>query len=160
MRDRCLAILIVVLGFSILGCAGGAGTRPKDVHPADRMLELVDHHLEELDGNIEGLAKHISSLQRMPEATDPNIRELRKLDLAGWKLHQEQWHLQRDHWEFARALLEQRKESPDEKSEILDRWARHEQEFEAALDDFRQERHELERKRLQAEARLFEQYLR
>jgi len=125
----------------------------------DTTIGMLDRHLTELSGNINRLTDRMDDLRRMPETPDPTIRDLRALDLAGWELHQQQWVLQREHLRFARTQLQRVIESPGDKAHIRDEWMKHEQAFEAAMDDFRQQRHALEQKRLQVEAQAIDRFL-
>lgn len=159
MQARWLGLLVATILVAAQGCAGTAATREAS-HPSDVMLGMLDRHLTQLNANIDDLDKRIAGLQRMPETTDSTISEVRALDIAGWQLHQRQWTLQRDHLRFARAQLQRAKANPGDKPPLLEEWNQHEQEYEAALDGFRQQRHELERKRLQVEAQLIQRDLR
>lgn len=164
MKNRRFVSLALALILAAHGCARLTGP-PYDVvapvqHTPETVMGLLDRHLSQLNRNIEGLTDRMADLQHMPDTPDPTIRELRALDLAGWQLHQQQWLLQREHLRYARAQLQRATEHPSEKPAILDAWTKHEQEFEAALDDFRQQRHALEKQRLQVEARLIDRYLR
>jgi len=123
-------------------------------------MGLIDRHLSQLSRNIDDLNDRMADLKHMPDTPDPTIRDLRALDLAGWQLHQQQWILQREHLQFARMQLQRATDHPNEKAQLQQEWTKHEQEFEAALDDFRQQRHALEKKRLQVEAELIDRYLR
>jgi prefoldin subunit 5 len=164
MQKRWLAWLVLTFVIAAQGCTGLTGT-PRDVvaplqYTPETVMGMLDKHLVQLNRNIEGLTDRMADLQHMPDTLDPTIRELRALDLAGWQLHQEQWLLQRGHLQYARAQLQRAAENPSEKPQILQEWTKHEQEFEDALDDFRQQRHALEKKRLQVEAQLIDRHLR
>lgn len=159
MQARWLGLLVVTILFVAPGCVGTAIQR-EAVPPADMMLGMLDRHLTQLGANIDELDKRIANFQRLPKTDDPTVSEVRALDLAGWRLHQRQWMLQRDHLRFAQGQLQRAKANPGDKPRLLEEWNKHEQEYEAALDDFRQQRHELERKRLQVEAQLIQRDLR
>jgi predicted nucleic acid-binding Zn-ribbon protein len=164
MRARRLILPVLTCLYALAGCAQGTGA-PRDVvapvhHTPETVQGLLDRHLSQLNASIDGLDDRMAEIKRTPDTPDPTIRELRALDLAGWQLHQQQWVLQREHLRFARAQLRRATEQPNEKPKIQQEWAKHEQEYEAALDEFRQQRHALEKKRLQVEAQLIDRYLR
>ena len=164
MQDRRLSLAAIMMLCALPGCAGPTGTQRDIVEPVqhtrETVLGLIDRHLAQLNKSIEGLNDRMADLKQMPDTPDPTIRELRALDLAGWQLHQQQWVLQREHLQYARTQLQRATEHQNEKPQIQQEWTTHEQEFEATLDDFRQQRHALEKKRLQVEAQLIDRYLR
>lgn len=94
----------------------------------------------------------------MPAITDPRVQELHALDLPGWQLHQQQWVLQREHLTFAVNQIQRVRANPHEKPEILTQWTTRQQHFATALDDLRAQRRTLERKRLEVESHVLEQY--
>jgi hypothetical protein len=164
MGDRSLMLPVLIYLGALAGCAEWAGA-PRDVvapvqHTPETMMGLLDRHLAQLNTSIEELGDRMAELKRTPDTPDPTIRELRALDLAGWQLHQQQWILQREHLRFAQAQLQRATAHPSDKPAIQQEWTKHEQEFEAALDNLRQERHALEKKRLAVEAQLIDRYLR
>ena len=124
----------------------------------ETMIGMLDQHLAELSTSIEGLNHRMDHLKNMPDTPDPSIRELRALDMAGWELHQQQWVLQREHLTYARTQLGRVLESPGEKAQIHEDWTKHVQKFEAAMEDFRQQRHTLEQKRLKVESQVIDQF--
>lgn len=128
-------------------------------YPLDRVIQMLDTHLKQLQTNLEVLNGRIQKLQEFPETHDPIIHELRALDLVAWELHREQWRLQREYLEYTHQQLQRVQENPDEKPNILKEWTARKEEYEAALDDFRQKRQDLEAKRIQVEARLMQRYL-
>jgi hypothetical protein len=163
MKDRRFILAACMLLTTHYGCANLA-TEPKDVvapkqHTPETVVGMIDRHLQQLNKSMEMLDERIADLKSMPDVADPTIRELRALDLAGWQLHQQQWLLQREHLQYARVQLLRATEHPDDKPQLQAAWTTHEQEFEAALDDFRQQRHALEKKRLQVEAQLIDRHL-
>lgn len=150
---------VVSLGLGVAGCFGPhTGERgPADpVHPVMGMLHTG---IEQLDANIEGLTRQITDIQGLPAPHDPILQELVALDLAVWQLHRQQWVLQRDHLWFIRDRL-LRKQAAADYRQLLAEWAEHEQRYETALEDLRQQRHTLEQKRVQVETRLIERSLR
>lgn len=164
MPNTLIASLLVITLAAAGGCTGAPlfqrESPPAAAHPADVVQTMLARHLGQLDANIGRLSKQISELEKMPDTPDPTIREIRALDLAGWQLHQQQWLLQREHFRFAQDQLRRLKENPSEKPKLLGEWSKHEREYEAVLDGFRQQRHALEKKRLQVEAQVVERYLR
>lgn len=163
MRERWLPLIGALVFLAAQGCASMSESAPakaQPAHPADPMLDMLNAHLNQLDASLAGLSKRLASMKEQPEHEDPIIREIRALDLAGWEMHRQQWLLQRDHLRFAERQLQLVKEHPEQKAQLHDEWVRKEREFEAALESFRKQRHELEQKRLQAEAQLVEQHLR
>lgn len=164
MRERWLPVIGALVFLAAQGCAGmsdkPAPAAAQPAHPADPMLDMLNAHLNQLENSLNGLDKRLAAMKAQPEHEDPIFREIRALDLAGWELHRQQWMLQRDHLRFAERQLQRVKEHPEQKLQIRDEWVKGEQEFEAALEGFRKQRHDLEHKRLQAEAQLVEQHLR
>lgn len=159
MRQRYSAILGSLMLLAAGGCATGAPA-PDQPHPADLVSTMLERHLNELDAGIARLDKQLAEMQQLPETADPTLREIRALDLVGWQLHQQQWLLQREHFRYAQDRLREVKAHPENKAQLLQQWMTHEKEYEKALDDFRQRRHELEQKRHQIEAQIVERYLR
>lgn len=124
-----------------------------------RIVDMLDSHLQQLENNLEALDRRIEHLEEFPETSDPIMRELRALDLAAWELHREQWRMQQDHLTYTHEQLKRAQENPAKKSDILKVWEQRQGEYEASLHDFRQQRHELEEKRVEVEARLIRRYL-
>lgn len=164
MQERWLPVVPLVLALALPSCASLPASQRDIVEPLqhtpETVMGLIDRHLSQLSRNIDDLNDRMADLKHMPDTPDPTIRDLRALDLAGWQLHQQQWILQREHLQFARMQLQRATDHPNEKAQLQQEWTKHEQEFEAALDDFRQQRHALEKKRLQVEAELIDRYLR
>jgi chromosome segregation ATPase len=151
-----LAAVVLLAGW---GCAiTVAPSEPP--HQADLVMAMLDRHLGQLDANISRLDKQIADLQKVPETQDATLREIRSLDLKGWQLHEQQLKVQREHFRFAQDQLLEAKTHPENKARLLEQWTRHEQGYERALDDLRQQRHRLEQQRHQAEAQVVERYLR
>lgn len=159
MRGSVCAGLVTVCLLAGWGCAM-VGAPPEPVHQADLVVTMLERHLGQLDANIDRLERQIAELHKVPETQDPVLREIRTLDLQGWHLHQEQWKIQREHFRFAIGQIRQVKARPDAKAQLLEQWAKHEQDYERALDELRQQRHQLEQRRHQAEAQVVERYLR
>ncbi|MBM4124333.1 MAG: hypothetical protein FJ246_05185 [Nitrospira sp.] len=142
-----------------LGCAGAETVERKAEPVGNPVLGLLNKDLIRLNVNIEQITKRITDLQGMPESADPTLRELRGLDLSGAQLHKQQWILQRDQLAFAKEQVNKADDNPSGKSRLLEEWRARQQQFEAAADDLRQQRHALERKRGQVEARLVDRAL-
>lgn len=158
MRGSVCAGLVTVLLLAGWGCAT-IGAPPEPVHQTDVVMTMLERHLGQLDANIDRLEQQVAALQRVPDTEDPVLREIRALDLKGWHLHQAQWKVQREHFRFALEEIREVKARPDRKAQLLDQWTRHEQDYERALDELRQQRHQLEQRRHQAEAQIVERYL-
>ncbi len=109
---------------------------------------------------MEDVAERIEVLRSIPPIDDPVIQELRKLDLEGWELHEEQWRLQLKHLRFAEDLLKKFHEGSKDKAELLKIWVDHEREYESALAAYRDKRHAIEGARLRKEGKMIERYLR
>jgi len=107
---------------------------------------MLQQGIIELNGSIEELIRHISDLQQMPPVSDPNIQELRALDLAGWELHRQQWILQRDHLMFSVNQIQRILADPRQ------------QQFVKMLEELSAHRQKLERKRLEVESQVLGQY--
>lgn len=162
MQTRWVLFSILSFVFGIQSCAAVQKSidivQPLEQTP-DTVVGMLDKHLAELDRNIAELNERMADLKHMPDTPDPTIRELRALDLAGWELHQQQWILQREHLQFARTQLRQVSQSPGDKPRLHGEWTKHEEAFEAAMQDFRQQREALEQKRLQVEAQFIDNFL-
>lgn len=128
-------------------------------YPIDRVIQMLDTHLRQLEGNLEMINQRIQKLREFPATDDPIIRELRALDLEAWELHREQWRLQQEYLAFAHQQLQRVKDDPGLKSDIVNEWKARQEAYTTALNDYRQKRHDLETRRIQVEARLIERYL-
>jgi hypothetical protein len=155
-----MVVIVGAVWTLIVGCHGSAGLATKEVSPPYPVLGMLNKGIIQLTVNIDNLNKRMAELEQAEGAMDPTLRELRALDLSGWRLHQQSWLLQREHLEFAKERLLEARKNVHEKARVLEAWTEHEQRYERALDDLRQERLGLEKQRLQAEARLIEQSLR
>ena len=102
------------------------------IRPLNLILLDLDKHIGELTINVEEVAERIEVLRAMPPSEDPVIQELRKLDLEGWELHEEQWRLQLQHLKFTEDLLKKFREGSGEKAELLKIWIDQEREYETA----------------------------
>lgn len=151
--------VVLLAGLVVSGCAGTGGAMTDAPQATDPLLGMLDKGIFQITANLDRSTRWMGELQRIPQTSDPIMRELRALDLSAWELHRQQWQLQRDHLRFAKEHLLRARAHPDEKSQLLTQWAQHEQAYEKALEDLRQQRHALERQRFQVEARLVERSL-
>lgn len=149
---------IISLGLGLTGCLGPS-TGERSPADADPVVSMLHAGIEQLDVNIEGLTRQITDIRGLPAPPDPILQELVALDLAVWQLHRQQWVLQREHLWFTRERLLRKKAASANRQQLLTEWTQHEQRYEAALEDLRQQRHALEQTRVQLEARLIEQSL-
>ena len=154
MRIMVLGVMLVI-GGSWVPWASSESMRPLNL-----ILLDLEKHIGELTINIEDVAERIEVLRAMPPADDPIIQELRKLDIAGWELHEEQWRLQLTHLKFAEDLLKQFHKGTGDKAELLKTWIDHERKYETALETYRDKRHAIEGDRLQKEGKMIERYFR
>jgi hypothetical protein len=148
----------LMVAISLAACAS---TGPKDrmqVPTVDPFVGLLNKGITQLDININGLTKRIDA-QQIPAGENPLLQELQALNLSGWQLHQRQWTLQRDHLLLARDLLQNAEKGQAEKTQLLEQWRRHEQQYAKAIDELRQQRLSLEQKHQDVEARIVEQRL-
>jgi hypothetical protein len=65
--------------------------------PADALIARLDQGIMELNENLAHLRQHIAELDHMSAASDPLLQTLRALDLAAWRLPEQQWQLQLEH---------------------------------------------------------------
>jgi len=152
---------IMVLGVAlILGGNWLPLAASETIRPLNLILLDLEKHIGELTINIEEVAERIEVLREMPPIDDPIIQELRKLDLEGWELHEEQWRLQLQHLKFTEDLLKKFHGGSGEKAEFLKVWIDHERQYETALEAYRGKRHAIEGARLQKEGLMIERYLR
>lgn len=150
-----------MLGFLLLaaaGCATGIDTVRTESQTWG-LTERLDQGIAQLTASIESLDRRMSE-QQLPSGADDGMGELQTLDLSAWQLRRQQWVLQREHLAFAKELLGLAKERPDEKAGLVEQWVTHVREYMNQLEDLRQRRYALERKRLQIEAQVIEHALR
>lgn len=153
---------VVVLGsllLSLVACTGPTVTERKADSSGNPALGLINRDIMRLGINIEGIKKRMAEMQALPASSDPTQRELRALDLSTSQLHQQQWILQRDHLLFAKEQLKRASESQAAKQQLLEEWRQREQQYEKAIEELRQQRMALERKRVQVEGQLVERSL-
>lgn len=147
--------VVLIIGGSLPGLA-----MSETIRPLNLILQDLDKHIGELTINIEEVTERIEVLRSIPPIDDPLIQELRKLDLEGWELHEEQWRLQLRHLKFTEDLLKKFHKGSGDKAELLNIWIDHEQEYESTLAAYRDKRHAIEGARLQKEGKMIERYLR
>lgn len=151
---------LVVGVLLFMGACWPAVAVSETIRPLNLILEDLKKHIGELTINIEDVAERIEVLRSIPPIDDPIIQELRRLDLEGWELHEEQWRLQLGHLRFTENLLKQLHTGAGEKAELLNVWIDHEREYESTLAAYRDKRHAIEGARLQKEGKMIERYLR
>jgi hypothetical protein len=164
MNEGIRWVIVGALLTLAVGCAGPTSAiqlgYADDESEPDVILGTMENRIVQLTTNIERLGKQIAALTQAPDTTNPVLRELRALDLAGWQLHQQQWILQRAHLLFTKEQLRRALETPPDKPQLLAQWTKQEQQYQTALEDLRQQRYALEQKYFQSEAQMIEQYLR
>ena len=159
MEVRRQWVLVGALAISVASCVGTSQMDPEPVPPDDPVSGLLSKGITQLNSNINALSKRMNDVQQASAGTDPVLQELQALDLSGWQLHQQQWVLQRDHLVMARDALRRASKSQGEKGQLLAQWRQHQQQYMKALEELRQQRHYLESKHLEVEARLVERGL-
>jgi hypothetical protein len=141
----------------LVGCAH-MNPREASAPSHDPMIERLGQGIDDLKENLVRLRRHIEELNRTLPSDDPTIEELRRLDMAGWRLHEQQWQAQLAHLTFARDGIRQAEAAPSLKGRLREQWLAQQERFTATLDDLRTQRHELERRRLQLESSLVQHY--
>lgn len=154
---RILCGSLVAIG--VAACVGSPNNNPGPVPASDPVIGLLDKGITQLNVNISALSKRIDDIKQSSPGTDPLLQEMQALDISGWQLHEQQWVLQRDHLQFGRDLLERVRTNQNEKRRTIDQWHQHWKQYVTALDELRQQRHNLENKHLEVEARLIERGL-
>jgi uncharacterized protein YukE len=148
-----------VLAFAVAACAGTGQGQRELPPPDDPVIGLLSKGITQLNVNINTVSKRMNDVQQASAGTDPALQELQALDLSGWQLHQQQWILQRDHLVLTRDTLQRVRLSQEEKAQLLAQWQQHRRQYVKALEDLRRQRHQLESKHLEVEARLIERRL-
>lgn len=148
-----------VIVISVAACADTGQIQRELVPPDDPVIGLLSKGITQLNININTVSKRMNDIQQASAGTDPALQELQALDLSGWQLHQQQWILQRDHLVLTRDTLQRVQLSREEKAQVLAQWQQHRRQYVKALEDLRQQRHQLESKHLEIEARLIERRL-
>lgn len=157
--SRMTNVFALVL-FLIMGFIGTSLATAQEMHPLSSIITDIEHHIAELTLNIEKISDRMKFLHDVPTSNDPLIQEVQNLDLRGWELHQEQWKLQLDQLRLTEELLRRVHTHPEEKSGALQTWLSQIEQFKAAMNDYRQQRAEIEVLRIDTEVKLIEQYLR
>lgn len=152
--------ILVCCGLMLLiGCAH---MDPPEAHAPSQdpspMIERLGLGIDDLKENLVRLRRHVEELSRTPRSDDQTIEALRTLDMAGWQLHEQQWQAQLAHLTFALDRIHQAEAAPGSKGRLLQEWLAEQDRFTATLDDLRQQRHEIERRRLQLESGLVQHY--
>ena len=150
--------ILLCSGLMIL--VGCAHMNQREVHAPshDPLIERLGQGIDDLKENLVRLRRHIEDLSRTPLSDDPTMEALRALDLAGWRLHEQQWQAQLTYLTFTRDGIRQAEAAPSSKGRLREEWLAQQEKSIATLDDLRKQRHELERKRLQLESRLVQHY--
>ena len=143
----------------LLGCAEPSFQKGS-TQPPDPVLTMLHQGIVELNGSIDELRLHIKDLEELPSVSDANIQELHGLDLAGWKLHLQQWILQRDHLLYTVNQIQRVRRDAREKPMAASEWKDRQQEFLKTLEELSTNRQKLERKRVEVESQVVEQYFR
>lgn len=150
--------ILVCCGLVIL--VGCAHMNPREAHAPshDPVIARLGQGIDDLKENLVRLRRHIEELSRTPPSDDPTIEELRALDMAGWRLHEQQWQAQLAHLTFALDHIRQAQAAPGSKGRLREEWLAEQERFTTTLDDLRKRRHEIERRRLQLESGLVQHY--
>ncbi|WP_447982991.1 hypothetical protein [Nitrospira sp. Nam74] len=151
--------ILVYSGLIILvGCAHNMDSREAPAPSHDPLIARLGQGIDDLQENLLRLRRHIEELSRIPPSGDPTIEELRTLDIAGWRLHEQQWQTQLAHLTIALDRIRQAEAAPGSKGRLREEWLVEQERFTATLDTLRKQRHELERRRLQLESGLVQHY--
>lgn len=160
MNRRGLRVLVgSVLAITVAACADTGQIQGELAPPDDAVLGLLNKGITQLNANINTVSKRMNDVQQSSTGTDPALQELQALDLSGWQLQQQQWILQRNHLVLTRDTLQQVQMNREEKTQVLAQWQQHRSRYVKAMENLRQQRHQLESKHLEAEARLIERRL-
>ena len=139
---------------------GGVGSSlaASDMRPLPMIISDLERHIVELQLNISKIENRLGHLQDAPTTNDPLIQQLRDLDLKGWTLHEEQWKYQLKHLQFAEELLKDVTKTGQGRSQLLNKWEAHRQQYEADLEAYRHQRHAIEEQRLLVEGKMIGRY--
>ncbi|BFU89765.1 MAG: hypothetical protein NTAFB01_09520 [Nitrospira sp.] len=148
-----------VIVISVAACADTGQIQRELVPPDDPVIGLLSKGITQLNGNIDRVSKRMNDVRQASAGTDSALQELQALDLSGWELQQRQWIVQRNHLVLTRDTLQRVQLSGEEKAELLAQWQQHRHQYVKAMEDLRQQRHQLESKHLEVEARLIERGL-
>lgn len=158
-RRRLWMLAGIVLAIGVTACASTSQMNREPISPGDPVIGLLNKGIMQLNLNINALSKRMNDVQQASGGADPVLQELQALDLSGWQMHRQQWVLQRDHLVLARDILQQAYKSQEKKGLLLEQWHQHQQQYVKAVEELRQQRHALESKHLDVEARLIERGL-
>lgn len=160
MNRHGLTILVgSVIAISVAACAD-IGQRQGELAPSDDpVIDLLSKGITQLNVNIDRVSKRMNDVQQASAGTDSALQELQALDLSGWELQQRQWIVQRNHLVLTRDTLQRVQLNRDEKAQVFAQWQQHRRQYVKAMEDLRQQRHQLESKHLEVEARLIERGL-
>ena|SRR6185437_9113515 len=160
MNRRGLRVLVVsVLAVSVAACADTGQIQRELAPPDDPVIGLLSKGITQLNVNINMVSKRMNDVRQASAGTDSALQELQALDLSGWELQQRQWIVQRNHLVLTRDTLHRVQLSQEEKAQALAQWQQHRRQYVKAMEDLRQQRHQLESKHLEVEARLIERGL-
>lgn len=160
MNRHGLTILVgSVIAISVTACAGTGQIQRELAPPDDPVIGLMSKGITQLNVNINTVSDRMNNVRQASAGTDSVLQELRALDLSGWELQKQQWIVQRNHLTLTRDTLQRVQLSREEKAEVLAQWQQHRRQYVKTLEDLRQQRHELESKHLEVEARLIERRL-
>ena len=149
-----------LFAISVAACVGSSTLSREADAPGDPVIGLLNKGITHLNLSISALSRRIDEVQQASPGTDPLLQEMQALDLSGWQLHRQQWVLQRDHLVFGRDMLAKAGTNQDQNHRIMDQWHQHWKQYVTALEELRLQRHNLENKHLDVEARLIERGLR
>lgn len=119
---------------------------------------MLHRGILDLEENVDELTERIAELKQLPPVPDPTVQELRAIDLSGWQLHQQQWLVQRERLLFAVHQIELAHAHPSQRPVLWAEWTARQQQFQAAFEDLRAQRHTLEVKRLAVESQLLKRH--
>ena len=159
MNERIWGAIVGILLLLAAGCLAPVSSMHEEGNELDVIVKTLDNRILQVTTNIERLGKQMTVLNQAPDTADPVLRELHRLDLDGWQLHQQQWILQREHLLVTKEQLRRVQEAPEEKLLLMAQWTKQRQQYETVLEGLRQQRLALERKYFQTETQLVERYL-
>ncbi len=160
MNRRGLRVLVVsALAVSVAACADTGQIQHELAPSDDPVIGLLSKGITQLNVNINTVSKRMNDVRQASAGTDSALQELQALDLSGWELQQRQWIVQRNHLVLTRDTLQRVQLTQEEKAQALAQWQQHRHQYVKAMEDLRQQRHQLESKHLEVEARLIERRL-
>lgn len=144
---------------TVAACADTGHIQRELASPDDPVIDLLSKGITQLNVNIDRVSKRMNDVRQASTGTDSTLQELQALDLSGWELQQRQWVVQRNHLVLTRDTLQRIQLSGEEKADLLAQWQQQRRQYVKAMEDLRQQRHQLESKHLEVEARLIERRL-